>query len=180
MGFQENRGSKGSAGCGCFLLIFAAVGWGICLLMFPKMPDYDKTMERGTQVPGKVLRLETVENVEINGKNPRNVIYRYGDGKEGSMRIAMGETASQGQEIQVRVLGEHAYPEGIEPFMRPWWVTALLIGMAVLGSLSLIWGVVKLLLIGGVLATAGGALLKKKGNQAPPPPPPPPPPAPPA
>lgn len=65
----------GSMGCGCFLWLAVLVGWGFCFLIFPKLPGYDDAMKRGEQVPGKVLRVETVDNVKINGKHPRRVVY---------------------------------------------------------------------------------------------------------
>ena len=108
MAWRDNSDSKGSAGCGCFLLIIAIAAWGFSLAIFPKLPDYDKAMEEGTLVPGKVLRVEKIENIKINGKRPRKVIFSYGDGQEGSMMMGMKASAKKGQEIQVRVLGARA------------------------------------------------------------------------
>jgi hypothetical protein len=160
-------------GCGCFLWVLVAAAWGIIALIFPKLPGYDEAMERGDVVPGKVLRVETVDNVTINDKHPRRVIYSYGDGQEGSMTMALDESASEGQALKVRVMGEQAYPEDIRPLAKPSWLKFVLIGGALLGTLFIALGVIRLLIIGGVLFTAGRSL--GKGNQAPPPPPPPPP-----
>lgn len=187
MGIQVSSGSgkkgaSGSAGCGCFLLVVVLVAWGISALIFPKLPGYDKTMEQGEVIPGKVLRVETIENITINDRHPRDVHFEYGDQQEGSMRLAMDEKATQGQSLNVRVLGDQAYPEGLRPFRKPKWLNLLLTGGVVVASLFLVFGLLRLLVIGGVLFAAGRSMMKK--DEAPPPPPPPPappgPPAPPA
>ncbi|MCH7228163.1 hypothetical protein [Haloferula sp. A504] len=184
MGIQVSRGSgkkgaSGSAGCGCFLLVFVLIAWGISALIFPKLPGYDETMEQGEAVPGKVIRVETVENVTINDRHPRRVIFGYGDGQEGSMMLAMDETAMEGQELSIRVMGDQAYPEGLDPFKRPSWLNPLLVAGIIVASLFLLFGILRLLVIGGVLFAAGRSIMKKN-DPSPPPPPPPAPPAPPA
>ncbi len=89
------------------------------------------------------------------------------------MTMALDESATLGQAIQIRVLDGNAYPEGIRPLVRPAWLKYALIGGAVLGSIMIGLGILRLLLIGGVLFAAGRAATKQKT------PPPPPPPAPP-
>ncbi|NNM30476.1 MAG: hypothetical protein HKO57_13220, partial [Akkermansiaceae bacterium] len=88
MGNRRNTGSIGSAGCGCFLWIGVFVCWGFLMVIFPKLPDYEETMAQGRVVPGKVLRIETVENVTINDRHPRRVVFRYGEEQEGYMTLA--------------------------------------------------------------------------------------------
>ena len=184
MGREGSSGSKGSAGCGCFLLVGVLVVWGICYALFPKLPRYGEVMERGEPVSGEVTRVETIENVTLNGKKPQRVVYSYGDGKTGSMMMALGESASEGNSIEVRVLGDYAYPEGIDPLIRPRWLNYGLLFFAAVGLMSFVAGLLRLLLMGGALVVAGKLLTKGKGggSQTPPPPPPPPssPPPPPA
>lgn len=173
MSRRGNTSDKGSAGCGCLLLVMALFGWGFCFLIFPKMPGYDAAMEDGDTVPGKVVRIETVENVTINDEHPKRVVFSYGEDKEGSMMMAMKESASEGQSVQIKVLGENAYPQDIEPFAKPSWLNYLLIGATALGLLFLVWGVLRLLLIGGILISAAKKAKDQGGGEPPPPPPPP-------
>jgi len=164
-----NKNSKGSLGSGCFLIIFAAAFWGIGLLIYPKLPDYDEVMEKGQVVPGEVIKVETIKNVTINDKNPRKVHFRYGDGKKSSMTLAFGEKASPEKAIKVRVLGDLAYPEDLKPLTRPGWVKLLIIGLIVLGSLLFLGGFLRLLLMGGALVVAGHTFFKERRNKQPPP-----------
>lgn len=165
MEFRSNKKSSGSIGGGCFLFIFALAGWGICALIFPKLPDYSKVMEEGEIVPGEVIRVEKVDNVTINGGNPKKVFYSYGDGKEASMMLAMRESTSAGKKIEVRVLGENAYPVDLRPLAKPRWVNYAVIGLAIFATFLIAIGILRLLLVGGVLVAAGHALLKdKKSN----------------
>ena len=163
MSTQSKKGSQGSIGCGCFLWVLVLVTWGITSLIFPKMPGYKEAMERGQVVDGEVLRIETVENVTINERHPRRVIYRYGE-EEGTMTMALSETAKSGQAIKVRVLDGQAYPEDIRPLASPSWLKFVFIGVIALGALMIGLGILKLLIIGGVLFAAGRELLKKKNT----------------
>lgn len=170
MSTQSKKGSLGSVGCGCFLWVFVLVGWGFTVLIFPKMPGYKEAMERGEVVDGKVLRIETVENVTLNERHPRRIIYSYGE-EEGAMTMAMSESAKDGQAIKVRVLDGQAYPEGIRPLASPSWLKFVFIGGIVLGAIMIGVGILKLLIIGGVLFAAGRELMKKKSTPPPLPPP---------
>ncbi|BCX47969.1 hypothetical protein HAHE_18770 [Haloferula helveola] len=174
MGRHGDRNSKGSLGCGCFLMLFVLAGWGFTFLIFPKIPDYDEAMRDGERVPGTVVRIETVENVTINNKHPRKVVYRYGEDQEGTMTMALDESAKEGQTVQVRVLGQYAYPEGIRPLAQPGWLKVVLIGGALLAVLFIGFGILRLLVIGGALFAAGRGLAKRQDPNQPPPPPPPP------
>lgn len=169
---KNNSKSSGSLGCGCFLMIFVLFGWGFSILIFPKLPDYEETLERGDVVPGEVLRVETVENITINGRHPRRVVYRYGEGegREASLLLAMDQSAKSGQPLDVRVLGENAYPEGLRPFAKPKWLQWGLIGVSCFAGLLITTGILRLLLIGGVLIAVGRSLLKKEPTPPSPPP----------
>jgi hypothetical protein len=170
MATQSKKGSLGSVGCGFFLWVIVLAAWGITALIFPKMPGYKEAMERGDVVDGKVLRIETVENVRINERHPRRVIYRYGE-EQGEMTMAMSESAKDGQAIKVRVLDGQAYPEDIRPLASPSWLKFVFIGGIVLGAIMIGLGILKLLIIGGVLFAAGRELMKKKSTPPSRPPP---------
>ncbi len=163
------KSSKGSLGGGCFLLVFVGIAWGICAMIFPKLPDYDKVMKEGEVTTGEVVRVETVSNVKINGKSPRRVHFSYGGGEKNSMTLAMGENTSKGKKINVRVLGDNAYPEGLRPLAQPRWLKFAFIGGIIFASILLVSGIIRLLLIGGVLFATGHALLKDKNSEKPPP-----------
>lgn len=150
--------------------IVVAVIWGICALIFPKLPSYDETMASGEVVAGKVLRVETVENITINDKHPKRVVYQYGEETEASMLMALSQSAKKGQALKIRVLDGQAYPEGIRPLAKPKWLKFVLIGGVILGCILMGLGILRLLIIGGVLFAAGKALTKQ---DTPPPPPPP-------
>lgn len=175
---QGRKRGSGSLGGGCALWIVVLAIWGICALIFPKLPGYDETLERGEQVSGEVVRVENVENMTINGRNPRRVFYRYGDGREASMIMALDQRAAAGEKLKVRLLGDQAYPEGIRPLAKPGWLNAVLILGAVFGTLLVVAGVLRLLVIGGVLFAAGRSMLKKDDSPPPEDSPPPPPPGP--
>jgi hypothetical protein len=151
--------------------------WGICALILPKLPDFKETLEQGKVVDGVVVSVAPVENITINERHPRRVSFRYGDGQEGSMILAMSQNATEGQAVKVRVLGEHAYPEDLKPLAKPWWLNLVLIAAAAFATLFLGFGVLRLLLVGGALFAGGRALMKKNqeskspGNSPPPPPP---------
>jgi len=168
MEISRNKGSFGSLGGGCFLLVFVGAAWAICAAIFPKLPDYEKVMQDGEVVAGEVVREEKVNNVTINGKNPRRVHYHYGEGKKGSMTLALGQSASKGK-IEVRVLGDIAYPVGLRPLAQPKWLKYAFIGGLIFASLILVGGIIRLLFLGGILVTAGHALLKDKNSEKPPP-----------
>lgn len=164
-------------GCGCLLWIMVLLGWGMSLLIFPKLPNYEEAMIRGEIIEGEVLRTEVVENVTINDKNPVKVLFRYGE-EEGEMTMALGETAEAGQAIKVRVLNGHAYPEDIEALIQPGWLKTAFVSAFLFGSVLIGLGVLRLLVLGGVIFAAGRSILKKDHSPPPPPgpdvPPPPP------
>lgn len=179
MGIRRRSGSKkkssGPLGGGCALWLAAIVGWAISAAIFPKLPDYEKTLEKGELQEGTVLRVENVENISINDRHPKRVHFEYGDDRQGSMILAMKERASKGQEIKVRVLGDQAYPVGLDPLAKPGWVNLALLAALVIGSLLLVFGILRLAVIGGALFAGGRALLKQhgsSGNSSGPPPPP--------
>lgn len=151
-------GPLGTAIGGCALWFFALIFGGIFYLVFPKAPGYDDTMERGDIVPGEVVRVETMSNTRINGRNPQRVVFRFGDGREASMVMAMDQAAAEGQALQVRVLDDHAYPEGIRPLVMPLVVKLIPVGAALLGTLLLVFGIIRLLVLGGILFAAGRAV----------------------
>lgn len=169
--------SMGSLGGGIFLCIAVVFGWWISGVIFPKLPDYEETMEQGQVMKGEVLRTEPVDNVTINGRNPVKVFFRYGE-EEAEMTMALGERAKKGQALKVRVLNGHAYPEEIEALVRPGWLKYTFIAAFLLGGIMIGFGLLRLLVIGGVLFAAGRSMLKKDDSPPPPPgpdvPPPPP------
>ena len=190
MGSNEGGGSKGTAGCGCFTLLFVLAAWGFCWIICPKLPDYKEVMKNGEVVDGKIIRITEVQNVTINEKHPREITYAYGEDQEATMRIAMRERVKSGADVRVRVLGDLAYPEDIRPFAMPGWLKVVLIVIALFGLGTMVWGILRLLVIGGVLFAAGREAFRGKrngqviqpgtpappappGSDTPPPPPPP-------
>lgn len=127
------------------MLIFAAALAFIMYVIQPSLPDYEKVMNEGERLPAKVTAVEPKRNIKVNEKSPNELFYSYeqGGNKTGQMIMAFDQYATIGQEIQVRVLNEQAYPEGITPFRLPNWLWAIPIGLGVLGLLSLIVGVIK-------------------------------------
>lgn len=173
---SSGKRSSGPIGSGCALWIVAAVGFGITALVFPKLPDYKKTLEHGEVVEGKVLRVEEVDNITVNGRHPKRIVFSYGDGGEATLMLAMGERAKKDQPLKVRVLGDRAYPEGIDLFAKPRWLNLALFAAAGLGSVMVAFGVLRLAAIGGLLFAGAKALAKDRSETPPPPPPSPPPP----
>ena len=159
------------------LWLVVLAGWGFFYLVFPKVPGYEETMKHGEPVPGKIVRIEEVQNIKINSRHPRRVWFEYGDGKQGNMMIAMKAKVREDRQILVRVLGEQAYPEGIQPLTKPSWLKFVFGAGIVLGGLMIASGVFRLVLLGGLVG--GGLLAAKKVIDDKKQPPPPPPPAPP-
>ena len=180
VGSGQNSKSGPLAG-GCSLWVIVLVVWGICAFALPKLPDYEKTLEQGKVVDGVVTSVTPVKNIRINKRHPNQVSFRYGDGQEDSLILAMDQNARKGQAVKVRVLGQHAYPEDLKPLAKPRWLNYALIGAAVFATLLLGFGILRLLLVGGALFAGGWALIKNLGDSrshrnSPPPPPPPAPP----
>jgi hypothetical protein len=91
---------------------------GIIGATFPKEPDRAKIMARGTDVPGRVRRVEPVYNETFDGVHPERVYFTYlSDGKtsEGAMDTLSLDMVSKwtaGDVITVRYLeGEATIPD---------------------------------------------------------------------
>lgn len=126
-------------------MIFATVGGSIMYFIQPSLPDYDITMREGERLPGKVTAVEPKQNIRIQDKNPNEVFFTYGihTQESGQMIMALDQKPTPGQDITVRVRQGQAYPEGIAPFRFPNWLWAIPIGIAALGLVSLLIGIIK-------------------------------------
>jgi hypothetical protein len=153
-------------GFGCMLIFVSVVAWFIALAIFPKLPDYDDTMSTGERIAGQVVSVEEATNIKVNGRHPKLVTYSYGDAGEATLMIAMDESAEVGSDIEVRVKGSQAYPEGLRPFRKPGWLQGVIIGAIILGTLLFLGGIIRLLIIGGSLFAIGHSLFRRKSTPA--------------
>jgi hypothetical protein len=96
--------------------------------VMPKEVDHVRIRAEGKEATARVVGVETLHNITINGTNPRQVRFTYqadGQVREGSMDTMSVETVAKwqpGQEIVIRYLGNEASVPALEPVDFPFWL----------------------------------------------------------
>lgn len=137
-------------------MVVAVVLGGIFWVIFPRLPDYDRTLASGTTHRGEITSVEEATSIKVNGRHPKRIKFRFAGEREGEMLLAMDESATVGQAVTVRELEGHAYPEGLDPLRMPKLMTLLPIALGGFGAVLLVFGFLRLLLAGGLLLARRG------------------------
>ena len=95
-------------------------------------PNHARLRSAGQEAKAEVVSVETVRNVDINGVNPRRIVFRYeADGrmKQGSMDTLPTDETSDwkpGRQITIRYLGDQATIPSLQPLEFPFFFFLLL------------------------------------------------------
>jgi hypothetical protein len=117
----------------CFSLLFF-ISFSLLMMskLTPNQPNHAKIRSAGQEAKAEVVSVETVRNVDINGVNPRRIVFRYevdGRMKQYSMDTMPSEETSDwkpGHQITIRYLGDEATIPSLQPLEFPMFLFLLM------------------------------------------------------
>ena len=114
----------------------------------PHQPNHEKIRSAGQEAKAEVVSVETVRNVDINGVNPRRIVFRYevdGRTKQYSMDTMPSEETSgwkPGHQITIRYLDDEATIPSLQPLEFPVFLFLLMSAVfSIIGLPFLLYGI---------------------------------------